>query len=119
MDELVELLRPFFPFHAAAMSSELHGTKLTSDRWHRIAAAAASLHSIPGSALGPEEHDRRNLGLAGYNVALKMAAILFNSRRPEMDADFVLWRIACLRQQILETLPQQQQQQRKDESENR
>lgn len=92
MDRLASLLRTSFPLHSAALRSEVVGTRLTTDRWHRVASVLASLYAVPGFPLGSAEHDARNIALAAVVVAQKMAAASFGGRDPAGCRDLALWR---------------------------
>ena len=92
LDRIAAGLKPSFPLHAAALRGEVIGTRLTTDRWHRVAAVLASLHAVPGFPLGATEHDVRNAALAAIVVAQKMAAASFGGRDPAGCRDFALWR---------------------------
>lgn len=91
MGLLSDALRGRFLFHAMALRGELLGTKLTAIRWNRIACVLASLHSVPGFPLTPDEHDVRRLGLQSVVVAQKMAAASFGGRDPVGCREFALW----------------------------
>lgn len=80
MEELVEHLKPVFPQYAAALASEIHGVKMTNERWNRIAAILASLAALPGRHFGQEEHDARNPALSAVVIAQKMASATFGGR---------------------------------------
>jgi hypothetical protein len=80
MEELVEHLKPRFPLYAAALAAEIHGYRMTNERWNRIAAILASLAALPGRHFGQEEHDARNPALSAIAVAQKMAAVTFGGR---------------------------------------
>lgn len=91
MESLSEALRERFPFHAMALRGEILGTRLTTDRWNRIAYVLASLHSVPGFPLTSDEHDVRRLGLQSVVVARKMAAASFGGRDPVGCRELALW----------------------------
>lgn len=80
MEDLVEHLKPTFPLYAAALASEIHGYRMTNERWNRIAAILASLAALPGRHLGQAEHDARNPALSAIVVAQKMASATFGGR---------------------------------------
>lgn len=69
-----------FPQYAAALRAEIHGRKLTNDRWNRIAAVLASLGALPGTAFAETEHDARNPALTAIVIAQKMASATFGGR---------------------------------------
>ncbi len=100
MGNLVEHMVTTFPHHANALRNEFIGTKLNENRWHRIEAILASLHSIPGVELLPAQHDVRNICLASVVVATKMATACFGSRDPEADRELALWCITELQERI-------------------
>lgn len=81
MQGLADHLKPTFPQYAAALGGELFGTKLTNDRWNRIAAILASLAALPGRHFKMYEHDARNPALSAIVIAQKMAAATFGGRR--------------------------------------
>lgn len=92
MVRLADRLDGHFPYHARALRSEVIGTKLTDERWGRAAAVLASLSSVPGAPLGPDEHLSRGLGLRAVVVGQKMAAARVGYREdPELTADFAVW----------------------------
>lgn len=97
MVDLAEHLKPVFPHYAAALGGELFGTRLTNERWNRIAAILASLASLPGKHFGPEEHDARNPALSAVVIAQKMASATFGGRR---DAESSLSLAAHLADEI-------------------
>lgn len=100
MTRLSAYIKDAFPHQAMALNGELAGTRLTVDRWNRIAAVLASLHSVPGYTLGPEEHDRRNAGLAAVHVATRMAGALLGAHHSEDFLEFAVWRARDLNEQI-------------------
>lgn len=91
---LSALMRPLFPHHATALHVEVVGTKMTNDRWNRVAAALAAIYSVPGPALLDEEHAVRNLVLDCVVIAKKMAAVTFGGAVVEQALDFVQFRMA-------------------------
>lgn len=91
IDRVAGVLKHSFPFHAAALRGEVIGTRLTTDRWNRIAALLASLHAVPGFTLGQREHDVRNLALAAIPVAQKMGAAGTGWRNPIGCREVALW----------------------------
>ena len=92
MERIAAHIRPSFPMHAVALLGELIGTRLTTERWHRISGVLASLHAVPGFPLLPHEHAVRNVGLAAVAVAQKMAAASFGGKDPIGSREFALWR---------------------------
>lgn len=98
MAGLASWIEPRFPHQAAAIRQELGRPRVTTDRWNRIAAVLASLHSVPGAGLGPDEHETRNAALAAIVVAQKMAAAgLGCIRDPDGCIDFAAWLAAEIR----------------------
>jgi hypothetical protein len=81
MVDLSEHLKSVFPQYSSALSGELHGTRMTNERWNRIAAILASLAALPGRHFGQEEHDARNPALSAIVIAQKMASVTFGGRR--------------------------------------
>lgn len=81
MLDLIEHLKPQFPSYAAALADQIHGTRMTNERWNRIAAILASLAPLPGRHFRQEEHDARNPALSAIVVAQKMASATFGGRR--------------------------------------
>lgn len=101
MQDLADHLKPVFPQYAAALGGELFGTKLTNERWNRIAAILASLAAIPGRHLGPAEHDARNPALSAIVIAQKMAHVSFGGRRDEADSlDLARYLVEQISEQI-------------------
>lgn len=93
LEVLIAKMRPFFPHHAATLAGEIIGTKMTNDRWNRVASTLAALNSVPGVALSPAEHDVRNFALAAMEVARKMATATFTDRGSEQAFEFAQWRM--------------------------
>jgi hypothetical protein len=101
MVDLAEHLKPVFPQYATALSGELFGTRLTNERWNRIAAILASMAALPGKCFGPEEHDARNPALSAVVIAQKMASVTFGGRR---DAESSLSLVVHLADEIRERM---------------
>ncbi len=91
MRRLASCMKPAFPHHGNALLGEVMDTRLTEERWQRVGNVLASLHSIPGVTLSPDEHAVRGIALSAIVVARKMAAANFGSRRPEDDREFAVW----------------------------
>ena len=91
MGRIAEWIRPHFPHHSSALRGEILGTKLTEERWHRVAAVIASLECIPGVPLTPYEHRVRNIALSSVGVAKKMASAKFGGRDPDGCRSFAVW----------------------------
>lgn len=98
--ELVELLRLAFPHYAQALSGEISGTRMTEERWHRVAAVISSLHTLPGNAFNQTEHDVRNTALTAVPVAQKMAQACVGIRDVDSCRAFVAWYAADIRGRI-------------------
>lgn len=81
MQELAEYLKPTFPQYAAALAHEVHGTRMTNERWNRVAAILASLAALPGACFVREEHDARNPALSSVVIAQQMAVATFGGDR--------------------------------------
>jgi hypothetical protein len=92
LERLAAYIHPHFPVHATLLRGEMVGRRLTTDRWHRIAAALASLHAVPGIFLEQEQHDARNAALDAIVVAQRMAAASFGTRDPVWTRDMAIWR---------------------------
>lgn len=82
MERLAALLRPSFPAHSSALSVEITGTRLTTERWHRIANVLSALNAMPGVELREHEHIVRNIALAAAVVAQQMAIASFGLHDP-------------------------------------
>lgn len=101
MQDLCEHLKPVFPQYAATLGNELFGTKLTNERWNRIAAILASLAALPGCHFGQAEHDARNPALSAIVIAQKMAYATFSERRDKGSTlDLALYLVEHIREQI-------------------
>lgn len=105
MERLAAFLSPHFPLHAAALRGEVIGTRLTTDRWNRVAAVLASLHAVPGQFLDAAQHGARNAALSAIVVAQKMAAAGFVWKDPGRMWEFATW----LATEISGRMPQQGQ----------
>lgn len=91
MRDVADLIEPFFPWHSVALRGEIHGQKMTSDRWKRVAAVLSSLSSISGLLLTQSEHLARNAGLQARNIANEMSFALFGAKDPSARMQFVAW----------------------------
>jgi hypothetical protein len=92
MSRLADWIAPRFPHQTAAIRQELGRPRMTTDRWNCVAVLLASLHAVPGVALGQPEHEVRNVALHAITVAQKMAAAgLGCTRDPDGCIDFAAW----------------------------
>jgi hypothetical protein len=92
MVRLGEHLRPTFPQYAGALMDQIHGKKMTNDRWNRVAAILSSLAALPGTTFKQDEHDARNPALSAVVVAQRMASATFGGRNDvERCYDFAVY----------------------------
>jgi len=88
---LAELLETSFPHHAAALRGEITGTRMTTDRWNRVAAALKSIESVPGNLLLREEWDVRAPALSAVAIAQLMARASMGRYYPESAVETALF----------------------------
>lgn len=92
MVRLADRLAGHFPYHAQALREQFLGTRLTDERWNRMAAVLAGLSAVPGAPLTADEHMTRALGLRAVVVGQKMAQARIGYKGdPEGTADFAIW----------------------------
>ncbi len=91
MLRLATHIEPHFPHYAIALRGEIHGRKLTNDRWNRIAAILSSLSALPGTCFGMEEHEARNPALSAVVIAQKMASATFGGRNVDSYLDLAVY----------------------------
>ncbi len=91
-----------FPQYASCLRDEIHGRKMTNDRWNNIAAILCSLAGLPGVAFNQSEHDVRNPALSAVVVAQKMASVTFGGGRVdvEMSLEFCDYIVAEIDERI-------------------
>ena len=101
MGEFAGWISRYFPHHAAAIRQELGKSKMSSDRWNRIACLLSSLQCLPGPAMSQEEKDVRAEALSGVVIAQKMAAASLGcTRDPDACLDFAAYMTERTRKRI-------------------